>query len=123
MDEVARVGIGVDLVEIALRQALGEDVPDELLRPSVRQPLAIRFLTAEPGPLPVGVVRSVNGLQRALGAPGVVAGDTYLVAGETIRRPRVDGDRRGYVIAVGDTGEEAVARADAAAALVEVEVE
>jgi biotin carboxylase len=123
MDEVARVGIGVDLVEIALRQALGEEVPDELLRASVRQPLAIRFLTAGPGLLPVGVVRSVNGLQRALDAPGVVGGDTYLVAGETIRLPRVDGDRRGYVIAVGDTGEEAVARADAAAALVEVNVE
>jgi hypothetical protein len=65
----------------------------------------------------------VNGLQRALDAPGVVGGDTYLVAGETIRLPRVDGDRRGYLIAVGDTGEEAVARADAAAALVEVDVE
>jgi len=123
MDEVARVGIGVDLVEVALRQALGERVPDELLRASARQPLAIRFLTAEPGPLPTGVVRSVNGLQRALDAPGVVGGDSYLVAGETIRLPRVDGDRRGYVIAVGDTGEEAAARADAAAALVEVEVE
>jgi hypothetical protein len=110
-------------VEIALRQALGEDVPDDLLRASARQPLAIRFLTAEPGPLPTGVVRSVNGLERALAAPGVVGGDSYLTVGETIRRPRVDGDRRGYVIAVGDTGEEAVARADAAAALVEVQVE
>jgi predicted RNase H-like HicB family nuclease len=32
-------------------------------------------------------------------------------------------DRRGYVIAVGETREEALERADAAAALVEVEVE
>ncbi len=123
MDEVSRLGIGVDLVEIALRQALGEDVPDELLRPSVRQPLAIRFWTAEPGPLPTGVVRSVNGIEHALAAPGVVAGESYLAVGETIRPARVDGDRRGYVIALGETREEAVARADAAASLVEVEVE
>ena len=35
---------------------------------------------------------------------------------------RRDGDRRGYVIAVADTPEEAVRRADAAAALLRVEV-
>ena len=123
MDEVSRLGIGVDLVRIALLQALGEPVPDELLRPTVRQPLAIRFLTAEPGPLPVGVVRSVNGLERARGAPGVVAADSYIVPGETIRAARVDGDRRGYMIALGDTGDEAMARAEAGAGLIEVAVE
>jgi biotin carboxylase len=123
MDEVSRLGIGVDLVEIALRQALGEEVPDELLRPRVRQPLAIRFWTAEPGPLPTGVVCSVNGIEQALAAPGVVAGESYLSVGETIRPARVDGDRRGYVIALGETREEALAQADAAAALVEVETD
>jgi biotin carboxylase len=123
MDEVARLGIGVDLVQIAMLQALGEPVPDELLRPQVRQPLAIRFLTARPGPLPVGVVRSVNGLEPARAAPGVVGAESYIVPGETIRAARIDGDRRGYVIAFGDTGDEALARAEAAAGLIEVEVE
>ena len=47
------------------------------------------------------------------------AADSYIVPGETIRPRAVDGDRRGYVIAIGDSGEEALARADAAAALVE----
>ena len=65
---------GVDLVEVALRQALGEPVPDELARPRFQQPLAIRFLTAEPGPLPTGKVRSWSGLERVLrvsrGRPG-----------------------------------------------------
>jgi biotin carboxylase len=122
MDEVARLGVGIDLVQVALLQALGEPVPDELLRPRTPQPLAIRFLTAQPGPLPVGVVRSVNGLDRALASAGVVAADTYIVPGETIRPARVDGDRRGYVIAIGDTADEAVERAEAAASLIEVEV-
>jgi biotin carboxylase len=123
MDEVARLGIGVDLVQIALLQALGEPVPAELLRPREHQPLAIRFLTARPGPLPVGRVRSVNGIDRALSAPGVVAADSYMTPGETIRPARVDGDRRGYVIALGETSAEAVARAEDGAALIEVEVE
>jgi biotin carboxylase len=123
MDEVARIGIGVDLVQVALLQALGERVPDELLRPHGQQPLAICFLTAAPGPLPAGVVRSVNGLDRVTAAPGVVAADWYRAPGVTIRPPRVDGDRHGYVIAVGETDGDALARADAAAALLEVVVE
>ena len=34
---------------------------------------------------------------------GVVQADTYLQVGETIRPVRLDGDRRGYVIATADT--------------------
>jgi biotin carboxylase len=65
MVEVPRYGVGVDLVEVALKQALGEEVPDELVTPRFQQPFAIRFLTAEPGPLPTGVVESVGPLDRA----------------------------------------------------------
>jgi hypothetical protein len=55
--------------------------------------------------------------------PGVVQADVFLEAGETIRPVRLDGDRRGYVIAVGDTNIEALERAEAAATLLDVEVE
>jgi biotin carboxylase len=123
MADLVRHAVGVDLVEIALRLAVGEEVPDALCLPRFRQPLAIRFFTAEPGPLPTGRVRSVGSLERVLGAPGVVQAESYLVPGETIRPVRRDGDRRGYVIAIGETGPEALARAEAAAALVEVDVE
>jgi biotin carboxylase len=123
MADLVRHAVGVDLVDVALRLALGEDVPDELCLPRFRQPLAIRFFTAEPGPLPTGRVRSVGGLDRVLAAPGAVQAESYIVPGETIRPVRRDGDRRGYVIALGDNGREALARAEAAAALIEVEVE
>ena len=56
MADLVRHAVGVDLVEVALRQALGEDVPDEVALPRFTQPLAIRFFTAEPGPLPTGEV-------------------------------------------------------------------
>jgi biotin carboxylase len=123
MADLVRHAVGVDLVEVALRQALGEVVPDELALPRFQQPLAIRFLTAEPGPLPVGRVVGIGGLEPVLNADGVVQADTYLEVGETIRPVRLDGDRRGYVIAVADTSIEALARAEAAALLLEVEVE
>jgi biotin carboxylase len=122
MDSVARYGVGVDLIEIALSQALGERVPDELVEPKLEQPLAITFLTAEPGPLPTGRLVTVSGLEKVLAFPGVVEADLYFQPGETIRPVRVDGDRRGYVIALGATSLEAVERAEAAARLLDVEV-
>jgi biotin carboxylase len=123
MDEVPRIGTGVDLVEIALRQALGLPVPNELVVPRFRQPLAISFLTAEPGVLPAGKVRRVNGAAPAEVLPGVLRVETYIQPGETIRPVQVDGDRRGCVLAVGETNVAALERARAAARLVEVEVE
>ncbi len=123
MADLARHAVGVDLLEVAVLQALGRPVPDELVLPRLSQPLAIRFLTAEPGPLPTGKVTSVSGLERVLAFPGVVQADVFLAVGETIRPVRLDGDRRGYVIAVGQTNLEALERAEAAATLLDVEVE
>jgi biotin carboxylase len=123
MADLVRHAVGVDLVEVQLRFALGEDVTDDLLLPRFKQPLAIRFLTAEPGPLPTGKVVRVGSLEKVLAFPGVVQADTYLQVGEVIRPVRLDGDRRGYVIAVADTNLEALERAEAAARLVDVEVE
>jgi biotin carboxylase len=122
MGDLVRVATGVDLVEVALLQAVGSAVGDEVLRPRVEQPLAVRFLTAEPGPLRPGRVTSVEGLDTVLAAPGVVQAETYLEPGEVIRPVRVDGDRRGYVIAVGASPDEALERADAAAARLQVAV-
>jgi biotin carboxylase len=123
MADLVRVATGVDLVEVQLRMALGEELPDSLVRPSFSQPLAIRFLTAEPGPLPTGRVTRIGPLDKVLAFPGVVQADVYLQLGETIRPVRLDGDRRGYVIATGSTNLEALERAEAAARLLDVEVE
>jgi biotin carboxylase len=122
MADLVRHAVGVDLVDVALRQALGEDVPDEVALPCFMQPLAIRFFTAQPGPLPTGEVTHIGSLDAVLASAGVVQADTYLEVGETIRAVRRDGDRRGYVIAVADTPEEALVRAEAAATRLDVEV-
>jgi biotin carboxylase len=123
MADLVRHAVGVDLVDVQIRMALGDPLPDEVVKPKFSQPLAIRFLTAQPGPLPTGRVRRVGPLDKVLAFPGVVQADTYLQVGETIRPVRLDGDRRGYVIAVADTNLEALDRAEAAARLLDVEVE
>ena len=123
MDSVARYGVGVDLIEIALLQALGLSVPDELVAAKTEQPMAISFLTAEPGPLPTGKLLRVTGIERVRAFPGVVEAELYFQDGETIRPVQLDGDRRGYVIALGATNLDAVERAESAARLLDVEVE
>ena len=123
MADLVQHATGVDLVDVALRFAVGEPVPDEVARPRFQQPLAIRFLTAQPGPLRPGKVVSVGSLEPVLAAEGVVQADTYLQVGETIRPVRLDGDRRGYVIATADTNVAALDRAESAARLLTVEVE
>jgi biotin carboxylase len=123
MDSVARYGVGVDLIEVALAQALGRPVPDDLVVPKRQQPMAISFLTASPGPLPTGKLVRVSGLERVQSFPGVVEAELYFQEGEIIRPVQLDGDRRGYVIAVGATNLDAVERAESAARLLDVEVE
>jgi cysteine synthase A len=123
MADLVRHAVGVDLIEVQLRMALGEELPDELVLPRFEQPLAIRFFTASPGPLPTGRVKRIGPLDKVLAFPGVVQADVYLQVGETIRPVRLDGDRRGYVIAIADTNIEALERAEAASSLLDVEVE
>jgi cysteine synthase A len=123
MADLVRFATGVDLVEVQIRMALGDDLPDELVHARFTQPLAIRFLTAEPGPLPTGRVKRIGPLDKVLAFPGVVQADVYLQVGEVIRPVRLDGDRRGYVIATADTNLAALERAEAAARLLDVEVE
>jgi biotin carboxylase len=121
--DLVRHAVGVDLVELALRFALGEEVPDELAAPQLSQPVAVRFLTASPGQLPTGLVTRVGALAPALSAPGVLQAETYLPEGTVVRPVRRAGDRHGYVLAIGATTVEALERADHAAGLVAVEVE
>ena len=123
MADLVRVAVGVDLVDVQLRMALGDELPDELVRPRFSQPLAIRFFTAEPGPLPTGRVIRIGSLDKVRAFPGVVQAEVYLQLGEVIRPVQLDGDRRGYVLATADTNLDALERAEAAARLLDIEVE
>lgn len=114
---------GIDLLEVALLLAVGEPVTPEHVRPRFERPVAIRFLTAEPGMLTPGRVTRVGPLDDVIAAPGVLAAEVYSEVGETIRPVQIISDRRGYVIATGETRAEAVERADAASLLVQIDVE
>jgi biotin carboxylase len=115
MADLVRFGAGVELYDVAIAQALGRPVPDALLARSRTRPLAIRFLTAQPGVLPLGTVVSVGQLDVVRRSHGVLAAGVYFEPGATITPVQVDADRRGYVIATAGTPQAALALADAAA--------
>jgi biotin carboxylase len=123
MADLVRLGAGVDLVDIALRQAHGAAISDELLERRSQRPLAIRFLTASPGVLPTGRVLAVGGLDKVRSSPGVLEAGLYIQLGETISPVEVDADRRGYVIATADNPPAALKLADRAARHLRVEVD
>ena len=123
MADLVRFGVGIDLVEIALRQAVGERIAEDQRTPKFEQPLAIRFMTASPGPLPTGRIISIEGLDAVRSSPGVVKADVYMKVGETINPVQVDADRRGFVITTADDSSIALDLADRAAEKLKVKVD
>ncbi|HEV7642045.1 MAG TPA: hypothetical protein VGO39_14360 [Gaiellaceae bacterium] len=115
MADLVRFGTGVELFDIAIAQALGRPVSDELVTPTVQRPIAIRFLTASPGVLPLGTVSDIEGLDRVRSSRGVLGAGLYFGVGATITPVHVDADRRGYVVATAETSEQALELADEAA--------
>lgn len=115
MADLVRSATGIELFDIAIAQALGEPVPDRLVTPAFVRPVAIRFLTASPGVLPLGTVESIEGLDEVRSAPGVLSAGLYFGTGATITPVQVDADRRGYIVATADTPDAALALADDAA--------
>lgn len=121
--ELVREAVGIDLVELALRFALGEELLEEDVLPRQSEPVALRYLTAEPGQLPTGRVARIGALGPVVSAEGVVAAETYLSPEDLVRPLRAAAERYGHVIATGPTTVEALDNADRASALVVVEVE
>ena len=122
MADLVRCGTGVDLVDIALRQALGIAVSDDMVTPRFHRPIAIRFLTASPGILPTGTVTAIEGFDRVRASPGVLEAGSYIQLGETIKPVQVDADRRGYIIATADEPQRALELATAASRHLRVKV-
>jgi biotin carboxylase len=123
MADLVLLGTGINLFDIAFAQALGDDVPDSLVTPAFTRPIAIRFLTARPGVLPVGTVEAMDGLEAVLHSHGVLAAGFYVGAGAKIRPLRVDADRNGYVIATAADPVQALELADSAARKLVVRVQ
>jgi biotin carboxylase len=114
--ELCRAALRVDLNQAAISAALGEQVRRNRLAPQARVGGAcIRFLVAEPGEL-----RAVKGLEEAFAVEGVRGIRIYRKPGYVFGPLRSGADRAGAILAVGDSAEDALSRAAAAASLIEL---
>ena len=102
--EVCRVAIGIDLSSLAVSAALGEQVEVGAARP--RPGACVRFLVP-----PEGELLAVEGVEEALAEPGVVDAGVYRRPGWVFGPLRTGADRAGYVIASGDSRDDALSRA------------
>jgi biotin carboxylase len=112
--ELCLAALGVDLNDLALRSALGEEIDPAavVVEPQARGASTV-FLTAEPGEL-----EAVEGIEDAEAMDGVLRVRVYRRPGFAVGELRHGADRLGAVQAVGGSRDEALERARAAAALV-----
>ena len=110
--ELCRVALGVDLNALAVTAALGADVhPQSLAMTGGVEAACVRFLVASAGEL-----QEVRGLEEAYGLEGVRGIRIYRNAGHVFHELRRASDRAGAVLATGNSPEDALFRADRAAA-------
>jgi biotin carboxylase len=117
--ELCRVALGVDLNGLSLSAALGEEIPPAALSPVAKVGGGcVRFLVAPPGEL-----REVTGVQEAFALEGIRGIRIYRRPGHRFGELRRGADRAGAVLAVGDSRQEALERADRAQAIIQFEVD
>ena len=112
--ELAKAALGVDLNGLALAAALGESV--EVPEPRPVGGACVRFLVAPPGSFD-----ALTGLDEALALEGIVDARVYRRPGWVFAPLQRGADRAGFVLAVGATRDDALARAERAAALIRFE--
>jgi biotin carboxylase len=114
--ELCRAALGVDLNGLAISAALGEHVDVPAPKAEVGGAV-VRFLVP-----PEGELTAVAGVEEAKAQDGVLDVRIYREPGHVFGELRHGADRAGAVLAVGATREEALERADRAAALIRFEV-
>lgn len=114
--ESVQMTTGINMSEAVIKIALGEPID---VAPTLQKGACVRYFTKER----VGIIKAITGLEEAKKVPGVQELGTLKTVGDTACPLRKSSDRLAYVIAQGDTVEEAVQAADRALALIDFIVE
>lgn len=106
---------GVDMIECSFATLLGEEVK---CQKTLTRGSAIRFIQGEKG-----VLSRIDGVDEALGMPGVQEVELYMKPGDSIKRPENSSDRIGHVIAIGKNADEAAKNAERALSKIHIRME
>lgn len=105
---------GIDMVGATIKVALGEE-PD--IQPTLHCGSAIRYFD-----VPFGTIKSIGGVEEAEKLPGVKQITFTKGVGEESTPIECSNDRIGFVIAQGETAEEAVKACELAMARIRIEI-
>lgn len=114
---------GINLLEVAMDQALGMPVDDSRLQPRFNRGVALRYVWPKPG-----IVRRIEGLETARALPGVhfVQFEPRwkdLAVGTRIEPISSMGERVAAVMAHAETRAEAIAIAEEAVSMIRIDTE
>lgn len=110
--DVTRLASGVDLYHRLLGIAVGDAALERQgVVTSVHRGAIAKFLVGHPG-----VVRAMRGLEEARAMPGIDDAEVFVPVGARVHPLTDSAKRAGYVLAHGDSRDQATARADAALA-------
>jgi biotin carboxylase len=115
--DVTRLASGVDLYERVLGIALGDGALERAGKKHEAYGAAVaKFLIGKPG-----IVRRVEGVDRALARPGVVEAGVFIPVGAEVFPLTDSAKRAGYVLAHAGSRNDVIATADAALADITLE--
>ena len=109
---------GVDLVNTVMSEALGIEVSEKELLVSKNKATAIRYFFPDKGK-----ITSIEGLNEMKNSPGVLKFGIFKNVGELQPQVKMHPDRFGYVLAEGETRNEAIALVDNAMKKLKIKVE
>ena len=112
--ELCQAALGIDLNGLVLAAALGDPVSLPEAKPIGGA--CVRFLVA-----PSGLLTNLEGIDQARAVEGVLDARVYRRPGWSFAPLRRGGDRAGFVLATGDSRDDALMRAERAADLIRFE--
>ncbi len=111
---------GIDLIKVAIKMAVGEEISRDMLKANIERASSIRFFFPPEGAISDMETSAAEGLAAM---PGVVKSEIFIKAGNKQGPIRSQLDRGGFVITEAGSREEAAGRAEAAIASITFKVE
>ncbi len=113
--DLVPLATGVDILSLCIRLAMGEEIHIGKKKDSFA---SLRHIVC-----PTGTITGISGVEKARLMPGVERVEVIKSVGDEIHTLRSCDDRVAFVIATGQSYEEAVRNAEAAASVLRIDVE
>lgn len=108
---------GINLLSAAIRFAMGQGVNENDFIPTQQHGVAVRYLFSTNGE-----IESITGLPEVESMPGIIESVVVTKVGDVVKGINSHADRSGWVVAVQETREQAIALAEKAINTIELQI-